>query len=194
MISKRILYVTVAVGLAVIGTGLIGWQDRAVEAYSRDNLIRLHVIPNSDSEVDQAIKQRVRDTVTETLRPNLGELDSVDEAREFVLQNLDLIRETAGREVTASGYSYPVQVVFGTFDFPLREYGSLVLPEGKYQAVRVVLGEGSGSNWWCVLFPPLCFVYTGEGSQEEAVVAWQQEGPVHLEMKLRVVELWDRIR
>ncbi|MDA8097134.1 MAG: stage II sporulation protein R [Desulforudis sp.] len=190
MISKRLLYAGVTViGLAIIGSGLFGWQARAVEAYNRDNLIRLHVIPNSDSEADQALKQQVRDAVTETLRPKLGELKNVDEAREFVLENLDLIQETA-----ASGHAYPVQVVFGTFDFPVREYGSLVLPEGKYQAVRIVLGDGDGANWWCVLFPPLCFVYSGEGSREEAVVAWQKDGPVHLEMKFRAVELWERLR
>lgn len=191
---KRVLYagMVAVIGAAVVGAGVFGWQNRAVEAYNQENLIRIHVIPNSDSEADQALKLKVRDAITDEMRARLDGLTDVNEARSVVIENLDLVQQTAEREVRAAGCDYPVRVVFGTFDFPTREYGRLVVPEGKYQAVRVVLGNGDGANWWCVLFPPLCFVHNDAGTQDEALAAWRDNAPAQVKMKLRTVELWER--
>lgn len=123
-----------------------------------DKLIRLHIIANSDSAADQAIKYQVRDAVTGYLGPILAEAASPAAARQIVVANREEILAIAGRTLAAAGADYPVNFEIGYFDFPLRAYGALVLPAGRYEAVRLLLGDASGQNWWCVLFPPLCFI------------------------------------
>lgn len=127
-------------------------------AYTSDNLIRLHIVANSDSDEDQALKRRVRDALLQRMTPVFSRSATLDEARDGVLENLDEIRALAQEKVRESGFDYPVSVEFGVFPFPTRVYGDTVLPAGQYQALRVVVGDGKGQNWWCVLFPPLCFV------------------------------------
>lgn len=141
------------------------------------NLIRIHVLANSDSPTDQALKLRVRDAVVQQTAPLFQEARTVEEAREVARANLGSIREVAEREVRAAGKDYPVTVSMGCYHFPARTYhlssGDITLPAGDYEAVRVVLGRGEGANWWCVLFPPLCFVElqpsVPDGSLREAV-------------------------
>lgn len=144
-----------------LGTGMVlqylGWV-RATRAFTANNLIRLHVIANSNDKKDQELKYMVRDRIVEVLRQQLIKAKSYGEAREIVKNNRSRLARIAREAVAVAGYPYPVQVEWGRFTFPTRAYGSLVLPEGEYEAVRVVLGEGKGANWWCVLFPPLCFV------------------------------------
>lgn len=121
-------------------------------------LIRFHVLANSDSEEDQALKRAVRDAILEELSPQLAASHSLAESRE-ILTGLRPEMEEIGRKVSAAwGKNYSVKTEYGDFIFPTKSYGSIILPAGEYEAVRVVIGEGKGSNWWCVLFPPLCFV------------------------------------
>ncbi len=127
-------------------------------AYTPDNLIRLHVIANSDHQQDQAIKYKVRDCIVEILREKLTGVESYQEAREVIINSRPQLTAAVEEVVAAAGVSYPVRLEYGRFDFPPRAYGKLVLPQGEYEAVKVVLGDGKGANWWCVLFPPLCFV------------------------------------
>ncbi|HHW29426.1 MAG TPA: stage II sporulation protein R [Syntrophomonadaceae bacterium] len=127
-------------------------------AYTPDNLIRLHVIANSDHQQDQAIKYKVRDCIIEILREKLTGVESYQEAREVIINSRPQLTAAVEEVVAAAGVSYPVRLEYGRFDFPPRAYGKLVLPQGEYEAVKVVLGDGKGANWWCVLFPPLCFV------------------------------------
>ncbi|MDH7576426.1 MAG: stage II sporulation protein R [Bacillota bacterium] len=131
---------------------------RAKRAYTRDNLIRLHVIANSDDEQDQAVKYRVRDALIDYLKPDLRKSRNSEEAKACLNKSRAEIARIAAQTVAASGFSYPVRVEMGKFTFPARAYGDVVYPAGQYEAVRVVLGKGEGTNWWCVLFPPLCFV------------------------------------
>jgi stage II sporulation protein R len=136
----------------------LGLTGQTKKAYTTDNLIRLHVIANSDSEQDQTVKYRVRDRIVELLKEQLTGVKNYQEAREIVIKNRTQLAAAAEEVAVDAGFSYPVEVEIGRFDFPPRAYGKLVLPQGEYEAVRVVLGEGQGANWWCVLFPPLCFV------------------------------------
>ncbi len=122
------------------------------------NLIRFHVIANSDSDRDQAMKRKVRDLVVARMTPEFKKAASLDEARRIASAHLDEIRDIARKEISNWGEDYPVKVQLGRFDFPVKTYGKLTLPAGNYEAVRVVIGKGQGANWWCVLFPPLCFV------------------------------------
>ena len=123
-----------------------------------DQLIRFHVLANSDSEQDQALKRAVRDAILKEVSPKLAVSMSLDESRQ-ILKKVSPEMKTIGSLVVKSwGKDYTVHTEYGHFSFPTKSYGSLVLPAGEYEALRVVIGEGQGSNWWCVLFPPLCFV------------------------------------
>ncbi len=139
------------------------------EAFTPNSLIRIHIVAHSDSSFDQEIKLRVRDRLVKWLSPRLAACGSAQESRRVLEQNLDAIREEACREIKAGQGDYGASVMLGEFDFPVRTYGETVLPEGRHQALRVVLGDGRGSNWWCVLYPPLC---VGKNTEGEKDVRW----------------------
>lgn len=138
---------------------LLADRDKGITyTYGYGELIRFHVIANSDSKRDQDAKYHVRDALAEFLRPRLREASDFEEAKAILLKNRYRIAEIAQEALRREGLEYGVSVSIGRFMFPARAYGGVVLPAGEYEAVRVVLGEGKGANWWCVLFPPLCFV------------------------------------
>ncbi|NPV26901.1 MAG: stage II sporulation protein R [Firmicutes bacterium] len=131
-----------------------------------NQLIRLHVIANSDSPADQALKYRVRDAVIAEMEPVFARASGIDEVRQLLGENLPRIESLAASTVARAGEKYPVYTYFGYFDFPTKSYGQFTLPAGRYEAVRIVIGQGQGANWWCVLFPPLCFVNISNGIAE----------------------------
>ena len=150
------------------GTGLSPLaSDTASKAYNHDHLIRLHIMANSNDPGDQEVKYRVRDAIVAAFRSRIAAgCSSRAEAEALLAADQDQIARLAEQVVAANGHCYPARVEIGNFDFPTRAYGDLVLPAGNYRAVRVVLGQGAGANWWCVLYPPLCFVdVTGSGSR-----------------------------
>ena len=121
-----------------------------------EDVFRLHVIANSDSDEDQALKLRVRNAVLEASADIFGGAVSAADAKQLSEENLQLFEDAAAAEIAASGYDYPVRCEVGTVHFDRRVYGSAELPEGDYSALRVIIGEGEGKNWWCVMFPALC--------------------------------------
>lgn len=121
-----------------------------------EDVFRLHVIANSDSDEDQALKLRVRNAVLEASANIFGGAVSAADAKQLSEENLQLFEAAAAAEIAASGYDYPVRCEVGTVHFDRRVYGSAELPEGDYSALRVIIGEGDGRNWWCVMFPALC--------------------------------------
>lgn len=123
-----------------------------------EDLIRFHVIANSDSEEDQALKRAVRDAILEEVSPRLAKSQSLEESRQILIGMRPEIEQIGQEVVHAWGKTDEVKTDYGYFTFPTKSYGSLVLPAGEYEAVRVLIGKAEGSNWWCVLFPPLCFV------------------------------------
>lgn len=125
---------------------------------NREDLVRFHVVANSDSEEDQALKRAVRDGILKELAPQLAESKSLEESRQILTGLRPEMEEIGRRVIKAWGKDYEVKTEYGNFIFPTKSYGTLILPAGEYEALRVVIGEGKGSNWWCVLFPPLCFV------------------------------------
>lgn len=131
-----------------------------------EGVVRFHVIAKSDQPVDQELKLKVRDTVLDYLRPNLEGVQDQEAAAVVIQEKLPQIEEVAVQTLRSHGCSDLVQVYYGTFDFPVRVYGPLTFPEGKYQSLRIVLGEGEGKNWWCCLFPPLCFVDLTSSAQQ----------------------------
>ncbi|WP_227767083.1 stage II sporulation protein R [Zhaonella formicivorans] len=152
-------------GLVILGIlffmgviGVISLGKTAQPAYNNSNLLRFHVIANSDSLEDQSLKRKVRDRLVEQFGPDFAKVTSLDEARAIIRNKQEEIKKAAYNEVRAWGKDYAVEVTLGNFAFPTKTYGDFTLPAGNYEALRVVLGEGKGQNWWCVLFPPLCFV------------------------------------
>jgi stage II sporulation protein R len=138
--------------------------------------IRFHVIANSDSPEDQELKLRVRDRLIERFGSELNNVDSIEQGRQKIGENLLEIKDVALQEIKRSGANYPVEVMFGRFPFPTKVYGNLVLPAGEYEALKVVIGRGKGANWWCVMFPPLCFVDISHGVVHESQSRIQDEG------------------
>ena len=133
----------------------------AVEKYESladKDLIRFHVIANSDTVYDQSVKLKVRDRVLDTVQPLLKNAENAEEAGEILKKNKDRITETANEVLKEENCDYTAETTLGTSLFPTKSYGDLTLAAGKYKACRIILGEGRGKNWWCVLYPPLCFV------------------------------------
>jgi|GEM_PF-1477411 stage II sporulation protein R len=129
-------------------------------------IIRFRVIAASDSPFDQAVKLKVRDDVLEYLRPELQGAGSEPAAAAVISGQLTGIRQVARRTVQAAGSDKPVQVFYGVTAFPNKTYGSVFFPSGNYQALKIVIGAGQGHNWWCVLFPPLCYVDLTQAAQD----------------------------
>ena len=154
-----------ALVLLVVFVAWSGWRLQAEQAYNLHNLIRLHVVANSDQPADQEVKLEVRDAILGASE-DLFAAKVPDDAIGLVKANLSLFQRVAENVLVANGYDYAVGAEFGTFSFPERAYGPLVLPAGDYQALRIVLGEGKGANWWCILFPPLCYLDVVAGSRQ----------------------------
>lgn len=123
-----------------------------------DEIIRFHVIANSDSEEDQNLKLRVRDRVIEYVSNELRNIGNIEEAREIILNNQENIEKIAREVIGENGYSYTIDSELSKENFPDKYYGDMLFPQGEYEAFRILIGNAVGQNWWCVMFPPLCFV------------------------------------
>ncbi|MEO2256538.1 stage II sporulation protein R [Paenibacillus amylolyticus] len=141
--------------------------DAAVAATAiPEQSIRLRILANSDAPGDQLVKREIRDAVVAQMGEWVAELEnpqSLDEARKVIREHLSEIENRVGEELASRGLNYEYQVELGSVPFPTKLYGGTVYPAGDYEAVRITLGEGKGQNWWCVLFPPLCFIDAGTG-------------------------------
>ncbi len=126
--------------------------------------IRLRILANSNSAEDQKIKRIVRDRVNEQITEWVSGLTSIEEARTSIVNNLDELEMIAQNVLAENNIKQPVKVEFGKVDFPTKLYGNFLYPAGSYEAVLITIGKGAGANWWCVLFPPLCFLDFSSGS------------------------------
>lgn len=157
-LKTRLLVCFILLCLGVFASGVFFAVERALhsdQAFAQD-LIRLHVIAHSNLPQDQELKLKVRDALLLETRRLLGETRSKDQAYSLLVSNAEALERCAREAVLANGFDYPVQIKMGSYLFPERAYGDLLLPEGTYDAVRVEIGAAEGDNWWCILFPPLC--------------------------------------
>ena len=145
--------------------------------------LRLHIIANSDFEADQRVKLLVRDALLERMR--MEEVSTKEEAITRLHALGGEFQLTAERVLKENGFDYGAELISGEFDFPERDYAGEVYPAGRYSALRVVLGEGAGRNWWCVMFPPLCVIDDGNG------VTRDPDGT--LEFRSILVDIWRSI-
>ena len=151
--------------LALCLTLLWGTWASARQRSIAAGLIRLHVIAVSDEESEQVLKLRVRDAVLDYLRPRLSGARDADQARAILKGEL----EGVARAAEAAAEGRPVRVALGPEDYPARRYGGFALPAGRYESLRVTLGEGRGRNWWCVVFPTFCLEAAGAGELRETM-------------------------
>lgn len=201
--EQRMKKVVLAFLIGCVVTYVAGAYTEQVETSLAQGVIRLHVIANSDSDADQQLKYKVRDRIIAETGTLFADSDTLEQSRVEICKNLDRIRQIAQAEVAANGYDYPVTVEFGDSDFPTKVYGNVTLPAGTYEALKVKIGSAEGQNWWCVLFPPLCFVdeATAEmpeeseqqlknsmGEPEYEMVTQTDELPV--EVRFKAYEMW----
>ena len=137
----------------------------------REELIRLHVVAASDSREDQALKLRVRDAVVESLQREMANLTDAEQAKAYLQRNLSKIEAVANRALREAGCDDRVAVQLCVEEFSKRVYDTFTLPAGLYEALRIVIGDGAGKNWWCVVFPSLCLPATSEGFEDTAACA-----------------------
>ena len=166
-----------------------------------DRVVRLHVLANSDSEEDQALKLLVRDAVLERATALLEQTESRAEAEALLRESLPELETIAEETVRANGYSYAVTAELEGTSFPTKEYDGFSLPAGEYLALRILIGEGAGQNWWCVVFPPLCTAASADvpetalaaGLTEDQVGLMTEEDSGYV-LKFKAVEWWEQLK
>lgn len=156
------------------------------EQIDKNSLIRIHVLANSDSQADQQLKLQVKDNVVRYLEPQLAQSHSVEESRQIIQNNLPQLEQTAKNTLQRLNSNYDVTLQYGRFDFPVKYYGGFSLPAGNYEALRILIGEGKGHNWWCVLFPPMCFTDSNTSASGKYT---EQTPEKKVVVKLKSVEL-----
>lgn len=192
MLKKGTKIFEISLLLALCTALCVGtWASSRHSSISSD-LIRLHVVAVSDDDYEQALKLKVRDSVLSYLSPVLSEAETRTESRAIIQNKLDGIAEAAarvseGRQVTVS---------LGKEFYPTKSYGDFALPAGEYESLRIILGEGEGKNWWCVVFPPLCTDTVSGGklqsvmSDADYAIVTEEDG---YELRFRALELWGEI-
>ena len=169
-----------------------------------DSVFRLHVLANSDSAEDQNLKYKVRDKLLEYMNSLCKNTSSKQEAINIANSHLDDFKEIAKNVIIENGYNYDVNVEIGNFEFPTKTYGDISLPSGYYDALRVKIGKAEGQNWWCVMFPPLCFIDVTSGvvpdeskeslkenmNEEEYALISESDSNNGISFKFKILELF----
>jgi len=140
-----------------------GNLNNAVQASLASKVIRFHVLANSDSAEDQALKMNVKEAVVDYIYTNTVDCSSLEETRAFLNAHCKEIVESASDIIKQNGYDYDVRAELTFSEFPDKSYGDITFPAGTYESFTITIGEGAGHNWWCVLYPPLCFVDASTG-------------------------------
>ena len=201
--SKRLRRWELALLLGLALAALLGARLDGAQGALADKVLRLHVLANSDSQADQALKLRVRDAVLERAEGLLAGAEDRAAAEALLAARLPDLAAAGAEAVGAAGYGYPVTVSLeDSCWFPTRVYEDFALPAGRYTALRVEIGAGAGRNWWCVVFPPLCLGSVSETAEETAAQAGLTEREVALlaggegeyQIKFRAVELVEELR
>ncbi|WP_054705784.1 stage II sporulation protein R [Bacillus sp. JCM 19041] len=200
MKPRAIIYLLIS-----LFVGLMSWEAQNAQAegqfhqeVSAEDAIRLRILANSDSIGDQALKREIRDQVNAEITKWVGDVESFDEAASTIQANIKELEVIVAEELQNRGISQSYTVEFNTdVSFPTKLYGNIVYPAGLYNAVLITLGEGQGENWWCVLFPPLCFLDMDNAEAKELEQEQEQEPVEEVETSFFIVEmfesLWDRL-
>ena len=155
---KKIIFLFIGIAITYILIGNVVSANNIIP----DDAIRIRVIANSNSEYDQEIKNKVKDTLEMDMYNILKYTTDLEEARKLIKNNLDIVKEDIDRTLQEEKYELPFTINFGLNYFPEKKFKGITYDEGYYESVVVTLGEGLGDNWWCVLFPPLCMLEAEE--------------------------------
>lgn len=156
-----ILILTILIFLYIV---LLSFNySQAISYNLSDSVFRLHIIANSDSSADQELKLKVRDKIIEYMNTLTSSSSDKKDVISMVNNHLDSFKEIALNTIKENGYNYDVNIEIGNFHFPTKSYGDISFPAGNYDALKIEIGDAIGQNWWCVLFPPLCFVNSSIG-------------------------------
>ncbi len=159
----------------------------------KDHIIRFHIRANSDKEEDQDLKLKVRDEILKEMKEKFQGIKDIAESRRIIKDNMEEMKKITERIVVREGKDYEVNITLGEDNFPTRKYGNLVLPAGAYETLLITLGEGRGKNWWCVMFPPLCFVdithSVAYNLEEELDIELNEDEEPPLKLKWKIVDL-----
>lgn len=208
-IKNKIRHIIIIISLFFIYT--------LVSAFSYANIVskdlsqsvfRLHVIANSDTVSDQSLKYKVRDNVLSYMNNLCSNIKTKEEAIKIAKKYQDEFYKIAKQTIIDNGYHYDVKIKIGTFDFPTKQYGDISFPAGSYDALRIEIGEAKGQNWWCVMFPPLCFVDMTSGvvpeesketlesslSSEEEYILINDDKSNDLQFKFKLVEFFQNVK
>ena len=205
--KRELKYIGLSVICGLLFTFFVSAAGYAKQVHQvlEEKFVRFHVLANSDSAGDQTLKLKVRDAVLDYLEPELRASASKQETMKIIGDNIAGITAAARKAVADNGYNYGVSVSLARDYFPTKTYGGVTLPAGVYDACRIVIGKGAGHNWWCVMFPPLCYVDVTKGQVPEAdkgrlkallpeedysLITGKSKG---IEFKFKVVEIFEEL-
>ncbi len=194
-----------AIGIGFICLFILNSNFKSTEAALASNVIRFHVLANSDEAYDQDLKLKVRNRVIKEMEQFFDSNGDIKSARCAISDNIEKIENIARDEIEKNGYNYDVKASLGNSYFPTKNYGEIVLPEGSYEALKIEIGKARGQNWWCVLFPPLCFVdescvsCSSEVADEIKNAVGKENAPLletekapSVKIKFKSYEIWQR--
>ncbi len=206
--ERKIILAAFLLGLAfTVTTGFVtrAYSERVVNDIAK-NVIRFHVRANSDSVKDQQLKLAVKNEILDKFQTELRNTDSVEESEDILFLRLNEIEECAKEKIAQLGYNYTVTAQIGNTYFPTKQYGDIVIPAGVYNALTIDIGEAEGSNWWCVMYPPLCYVDAAKQTlsdstkeqfknalstdEYELIQLKNTENNASVKVKFKVVEWW----
>ncbi len=206
--DKNIIAISILIGLiaAVISAFCTKTYSDTIQNGIANEVIRFHVLANSDSKEDQELKIKVRDSILNEYKEELSACENIYQTKKVINDNLEKIAECAERTIKNEGYDYNVKASLSVDKFPTKKYGDVVFPAGDYTALRIEIGEAKGRNWWCVMFPPLCFVDITHNeipendkqqlknilTEEEYSIISSAENntSIPVKIKFKIVELW----
>lgn len=207
--EKKALIISLCGGIIITCAAFIFLSkdySEKIQSGIADSVVRFHVIANSDNEEDQKLKIKVRDAVLNDMNKDLNNSINIEETVKMLEESKGRIKTVAENVVSAEGYNYSINVELSHELFPLKTYGDVVFPAGIYNALRIDIGKAEGKNWWCVMFPPLCFVdgscneLTDENKNElkkilsdeeyAVVVSSKSENKIVPKLKFKIVEWW----
>lgn len=197
MKKSRMAEISVAFGLIV--AVVFSFADFSAECESiRQDVVRLHILANSDSDEDQQIKLAVRDALFNSGKEIFNGIVNVENAEQCLESQKQELIEVADKVLAENGFNYKTQIYLTEEYFSTRTYEDFTLPAGEYLALKVVLGNGEGHNWWCVMFPPLCLPAASENADIDAVFgengAEIVKGNSKYEMRFKIVEIFESLK
>lgn len=188
----------IAIFMSLYGAYSLTFFAKASDTVRQDT-VRLHILANSDSEEDQAVKLLVRDALLRESAVLCGDYTTVEEAEKYFSENKDSLTEIANRVIRENGFQYTATVTLTEEFYETRQYGDLTFPAGVYTSLRVILGEGKGHNWWCVMFPNLCVPVAGDIETEDDELDDLSPGGKEVveekyQVKFKIVEFYERLK